>query len=175
MEILTPITLWTSISVFAGCLVLAAISDGRTMTIPNWASIAIVLAYLPWAFASGQPFLSILVHLGVGVGLFALGALLFARGIIGGGDAKLLAATTVWMGVEKLSAFLILIAIFGGLLAGLTLMCRKVWAGKPGGPALKWLNPPEGGVVGIPYGIAIALAGLVVIALTMTSATDLTF
>ena len=160
---------WTSILVFAGCLIYAGVSDFRTMTIPNWCSVAIAIAYLPLAYAAGIPVTGILIHFGIGIGLFVVGALLFAGGIFGGGDTKLLAAAGIWFGLEYLGAYLVTIALLGGLLALVTLGFRKYWSGRPGGPALLWLNPPEGQAVGIPYGIAIAAAGFLLIPMMVTT------
>jgi prepilin peptidase CpaA len=84
---------------------------------------------------------------------------MFAMGWIGGGDAKLVSATAVWMGWSLLMPYLAIASIFGGLLTILLLMFRrfrlpmflkgKAWAER--------LHKPRGG---IPYGVALAASAL---------------
>ena len=103
----------------------------------------------------------VLNHLGAGFLLLLISFAIFACGWIGGGDAKLMAATALWLGFDHLLPFLLWTAILGGGLALLVLTYRHVlppvwllgqsWA-------LRLHDPKQG----IPYGIAIAAAGLVV-------------
>ncbi len=88
------------------------------------------------------------------------GALLFARGVIGGGDAKLLAACAVWVGWTGLARFLFAVAIIGGLFGLLLLWLRRAnlhgsWTEKP------WIRRLLSDEEGIPYGVAIGLGGMV--------------
>jgi prepilin peptidase CpaA len=92
------------------------------------------------------------IGLAVGAGLFLIGAALFAVGAIGGGDVKLVAAVGAWVGLHGLPSFLVVMALLGGALALLQL------AGGRLGGAGGWLAPERG----VPYGVAIALAGLLV-------------
>jgi prepilin peptidase CpaA len=85
----------------------------------------------------------------------------FARGWIGGGDAKLAAATALWLGWAQLYEYLLYASLFGGALTLLLLEFRKrllppVLAKQPW---LARLHEPNGGV---PYGIALAAAALLV-------------
>jgi prepilin peptidase CpaA len=92
--------------------------------------------------------------------VFAIGATGFAAGVLGGGDVKLLAATSLFAGSAHVIDFLIVTALVGGALG------LAVLAGAPIGPAA----PTTDGAVrarlrsGLPYGPAIAAGGLWVVA-----------
>src|SRR5579862_5716140 len=91
--------------------------------------------------------------------VFALGAALFARGLIGGGDVKLLAAASLWAGATAVPMLLALTALFGGVVAAafLTPLARLGAARRGTAGTL------AGGQTPIPYGVAIAAAALLTI------------
>ena len=96
-------------------------------------------------------------RLGAGATLLIVGVALFAAGIIGGGDAKLLAASAPWIGWTGLFQYIILVTLIGGLLALVILGLRRfipprVTSGR------KWLAALSSGEHGLPYGVAIAAA-----------------
>jgi prepilin peptidase CpaA len=64
-----------------------------------------------------MPLATLGVHIAVGFGLFALGFGLFSAGLFGGGDAKLLAAAGLWLGLPDLMPFLVMTVFAGGALA----------------------------------------------------------
>lgn len=140
---------------FAGAM------DIFTMTIPNRISIVMCLAFFPAAWLAGLHWPQILEHVGAFAAVLAVGILLFARGVFGGGDAKLLAAIALWLGFDDLLPYLLCVAITGGSLAVMILMARQVPLPRPllGQPWAHRLHK-EGG--GIPYGIALA-AGVLMI------------
>ena len=93
--------------------------------------------------------------------MLLVGFSMFARGWIGGGDTKLMGAAALWMGFDHLLSFLLWTALMGGALALFLLAYRSIlppiWLiGQPW--ALRLHDPREG----IPYGVAIAGAGLLV-------------
>jgi len=149
---------------FGAIMAFAAAMDLMTMTIPNRISLALVAVFLIAAPLMGLAPGAILMHLAAGLLVLAAGILLFAIGGFGGGDAKLLAAGALWIGFDQLLAFLVLTAVLGGVLAIAILYYRKL----PilGLRAPHWainLHQPGGA---IPYGIAIAGSGLLVLPLT---------
>jgi prepilin peptidase CpaA len=150
-----------ALTVFAGLLVYAACSDIASLTIPNWVSIALALAFPPLALAGGVAPAEIGMHVLFGGSVLAVGFFLFQANIIGGGDAKLLASATVWIGFTGLPMFLVSTAVAGGALAALLLAARRV-AGSPAAyPAIveRLLTPRSG----VPYGVAIMAGGLMAI------------
>ncbi len=150
---------YSLLMIFPAVMIMAALSDLLTMTIPNRLSIILVVTFAPLAVAAGLPFEAFLMHLAAGVGILVAGFLLFSTGTLGGGDAKLLASAGLWIGITDLSTFLLYVAVIGGGLAFCILLYRRLpIAAVASGPA--WAFRLHGKETGIPYGIAIAGAAL---------------
>jgi prepilin peptidase CpaA len=91
--------------------------------------------------------------------VLAAGFALFALRVIGGGDAKLAAATTLWLGFGLTLPYLVYAALLGGVLTLAILALRRL----PLTPFLaryRWLERLHDRKSGVPYGIALAMAGL---------------
>jgi prepilin peptidase CpaA len=146
--------------VFPFAMAYAAAFDVLTMTIPNRLSLGIAAAFFLLAPIAGLAWQEVLIHLAVGTGVLMLGIALFAFGIIGGGDAKLLAAASLWLGLEPLAPFLGYVGIFGGALAVAVLAYRSVPAGAL--PLPDWAARLHAKGEGVPYGVAIAAGALTV-------------
>ena len=56
------------------------------------------------------------MHVGAAAAVLVVAFVFFARGWIGGGDAKLAAATALWLGFDQLLNYLIYASLFGGVL-----------------------------------------------------------
>ncbi len=140
-------------------LLVAAFRDLTTYTIGNWISAALVAGFILTA-----PFLGFgLSEIGGHVLVFAIALVIvmamFAMGWIGGGDAKLFAATALWMGWPDVLAYALFATLFGGGLTLFLLMARKAWL--PGiGP--QWSDRLMGDGGDVPYGIALTAGGLAV-------------
>lgn len=146
--------------IFAGLVIVAALKDVTSFTIPNWISIALVLAFLPAALAAGVAPTEFGLHLAVGVVALLAGMGMFFAGWIGGGDAKLLAAAALWLGWRDAAPFLLITGVAGGVLA-VTLMSLRSSAGRalaPSGPA--WWEKLRSPEAAAPYGVAIAVGAL---------------
>ena len=147
--------------VFPALAIVAALSDATTMTIPNWISAALVVAFFPAALVMGLSPTAIGISAALGVAALLAGMIMFALHWIGGGDAKLFAASALWLGLAGAAPFLAWTAIAGGALA-LALIGARRMAATTGVPFAQpaWLQrllAPEGD---IPYGIAIAAGAL---------------
>jgi len=144
---------------FPAMMALAGSFDLLTMTIPNRVSLALVAAFPVAAVCAGLGAAAIASHLAAGALMLAAGVFMFARGWLGGGDAKLLATAALWLGFEHLAGYVLLVAVFGGVLAVLVLFYRRlappVWV-----YGQAWALRLHDGKVGIPYGIALAVAAL---------------
>lgn len=144
--------------IFVIGLIDAAITDLRAFRIANRSPLILLAAFVPAAVAAGLDWQDWLRHLGAGMALLVVGVLLFARGVWGGGDAKLLPAAAVWTGFAGMPRFLMVMALVGGVLAVLALLARRVPLG-PAGPVRAWGERlAEAGHV--PYGVAIAAGGI---------------
>src|SRR5260370_21440846 len=106
---------WFAVFVVMAAPIAAALSDVATYLIPHRYSAATAIAF--FVFAIGRPLPFLLGGLAAAALLFAIGALLFARHLLGGGDVKLLAATGLWAGFDLLVLLIFASAIAGGLLA----------------------------------------------------------
>ncbi len=146
---------------FPALMAFAASSDFLTMTISNKVSLALIGGFLTLALMTGMSVGEIGNHLGAGALVLVVAFAFFARGWIGGGDAKLAAATALWLGFDQLLAYLLDASLLGGALTFLVIFARftplpsvlrgRVWAER--------LHDKDGG---IPYGIALAIAALLV-------------
>ena len=137
-------------ALFPLSLLAAARSDWRTLQIPNRLILVLLAGFPPVALLNSLTASEWLSHLGAAMTLFAAGAGLFALGLWGGGDAKLLPAAGLWLGWQPLPRFLLVMSMTGGLLALLALAMRAVPAGRR-----HFLAAGQ-----LPYGVAIAAAGL---------------
>jgi prepilin peptidase CpaA len=147
--------------VFPALVIAAALSDAASMTIPNWISAALVAAFFPVALAAGLPLATLATAVGVGAAALFIGAAMFALRWIGGGDAKLFAASALWLGVSGAAPFLMWTALAGGALA-LGLLSARRMAALTGRPVTlpAWLERLLAPAGDIPYGIAIAAGAL---------------
>jgi prepilin peptidase CpaA len=149
-----------TLSFFPALMVFAAISDLLTLTISNRISIALAVLFIAMAFACGLPATEILWHLACGgvMLIFVFG--LFARGWIGGGDAKLAAATAIWLGFDHLGDYALSASALGGLLTVAIILLRK-WPLPGVLLARQWIARLHAPGTGIPYGVALASAGVI--------------
>jgi prepilin peptidase CpaA len=142
-------------------MVYAGLMDLTTMRIRNGLVVMLLAAYALLAPLAGFTIEEIAWSAAIAIGLLIVGFVFFARGWMGGGDAKLLAVTTLWLGLDQAPAFLIYTALFGGALTLAILQLRLV-----GLPAFlgnrPWITRLQSDRTGIPYGVAITLGALMV-------------
>lgn len=145
--------------VFPAAMAFAGAMDLFTMTIPNRISIVLVVAFGVAAAMTGIGWAGLANHVGAGLLMLCVGIGMFALGWLGGGDAKLLAATALWIGFDYLVPYLLVAGIAGGLLAIAILLYRSImpplWLARQA-----WALRLHASRGGIPYGIALAAAGL---------------
>ncbi len=84
--------------IFPFCMAFAAISDMLSMTIANRVSLILIAAFAVVAPLTGMDWATYGWHFAAAGLVLGATFVLFAIGGMGGGDAKLLAATAVWMG-----------------------------------------------------------------------------
>ncbi len=146
---------------FPALMAFAASSDLLTMTISNRLSVALTAGFFLLTLITGMSLYAVGMHLAAAAVVLAVAFIFFAQGWIGGGDAKLAAATALWFGFDHLLDYLIYASLFGGALTLAILQFRKLPL--PGILArqacILRLHDSAGGV---PYGIALAAAALAV-------------
>ncbi len=150
-----------AIGVYAAALAGAGASDLVRYEIPNAVSLALVGAFL--LIVPTLPFASAAGHVTAAIMVLMIGAAAFMANIFGGGDAKLLAGTALWMGWQHLAAFILLTAIFGAVLALALLAARRVADRRPQLRQGRWYSRLLSNGEGVPYGVAIAASGLVLL------------
>ncbi len=146
--------------ILPAALAYAAVMDIFTMTIPNRISLALIGLFPVAAFVAGLPMYTVLMHLAAFAIVLAFGIALFSAGLLGGGDAKLLATSTLWIGMQPLVPFVAYVAICGGVLALLFMTLRAVPLAHLSLPA--WAARLHKSGNGIPYGLAICAGGLLI-------------
>jgi prepilin peptidase CpaA len=148
-----------------GLLLLVAYGDVRTRRISNTLNLTIgALGALRLALADSP--IDAALTLAAAAVVFAACMLLFWRGVIGGGDAKLVSAMILLVGHHKALDFLLLMSLCGGVLA-LAIMTRDVlarsWRSECARQTTEFGASGESGESTVPYGVAIATAGVIIL------------
>ncbi|WBH16770.1 A24 family peptidase [Sphingomonas radiodurans] len=138
---------WGLPAILALLLVSAGIEDARIREIANWKNAAIALMAPLWWVASGLSLWpDMVIQLGIATFVLALFLVAFQLGQMGGGDVKLIAALALWLPLTPLLQMLLVMSLVGGALTLVMLLEHKLRRNDR--------------VLEIPYGVAIAIAGL---------------
>jgi prepilin peptidase CpaA len=146
--------------IFPLCMLYAAISDAVSMTIANGISVVLVVAFAVIAPLTGMDWATYGWHFLALAVVLAVTFLLFAIGGMGGGDAKLMAATALWIGFNyNLLNYFVISTFVGALLTIVIMTYRKSPLAALTGRNmfLRHLADPS---AGIPYALALAVGGL---------------
>ena len=147
------------LSAFPAALLIAALNDLYEFKIPNWVSILMVVSFFAAGIVMRAPPSVLFEATMIGFGALVIGFILFARNVIGGGDAKLLASTVLWVGLPGLAGFLLNVALSGAVLAMVLILFRKAPA-LPFYAQAPWLLRLHQEPKDIPYAVAICAGGL---------------
>jgi prepilin peptidase CpaA len=138
------------LAILALLLLIAAVTDLKARIIANRLNLAIALLAPAYWWAGGlSPWPDMALQAALGVAVFAVFAGLFAMGWMGGGDVKLLGALALWLPLVPLMRMLFAMSLLGGVLTLIVVAVHRLRRVK---------TSPE-----VPYGVAIASAGLWVI------------
>jgi prepilin peptidase CpaA len=143
-------------------LAYACFSDLFTMRISNRVCLFVLALFPVAALAAGMAPAAVGMNLLTGLAVLAVSFTLFAFGWVGGGDAKLVAASAVWFGFDLVLDYVALSCLLGGglTLAILYARAHPLPAGLMGRP---WIAHLHERTTGIPYGIALGISALVVL------------
>jgi prepilin peptidase CpaA len=144
---------------FPAMMAFAASSDLLTMTISNRVSLILIAGFFVLALVVGMSGVDILSHVGAGTLVLVAAFGCFVQGWIGGGDAKLAAATALWFGFDHLLVYLLYASLFGGALT-LLLIQFRTWPLPRFLAGREWVERLHKKDGGVPYGIALAAAAL---------------
>jgi prepilin peptidase CpaA len=156
-----PMLFTLALFIFPVLMAFAASSDLLTMRIANWLVLLLAGAYFALAFLAEVSLTEIGMSLAAAAIVLVVAFAFFAFGWIGGGDAKLVSATTLWVGFGLLLPYLIYAALLGGALTLLILAARR-YPLAPWLRRIKWVDRLHDPKSGVPYGITLAVAGLLV-------------
>ena len=135
------------IAALALLLVSAGLEDIRTREIANWKNAAIALLAIGWWWSRGLAIWpDMVLQFGAAALVFALFAGAFFLGMMGGGDVKMIGALALWLPLSGLLPMLVVMSLVGGVITLAMLIEKRV---------RRSAAAPE-----IPYGVAIAIAGL---------------
>lgn len=155
---------------FPALLLAAAVYDLCTYTIPNLLPVSLFclfVVYMIVLFAAGDPLplRNVEMHAGAAAVALAIGIAMFAKGWIGGGDAKLFAAVCLWMGFGAMPDYTVVASLAGGALTVLLLLIRRVpIAAYVKGPS--WVLRLADPGAGVPYGAALSIGAVLVLPYT---------
>ncbi len=161
MPSLIEVARWATVLLVCLVLMIAGASDVRTRKIPNWTVLAAAALFGLWFFVGPPvPFLSSLAAAFI---VFACSCALYYFGIVGAGDSKLATAVALFAGLGRLPEFIFYMSLAGGVLA----LCMMV--AQPT-RVLVMLQMRGRGTLdrGVPYGVAIGLAGVMLLLPTVT-------
>jgi prepilin peptidase CpaA len=146
---------------FPALMAFAASSDLLTMTISNRVSLFLVGGFVALALLNGMSAADALLHFGAAGVVLVVAFGCFARGWIGGGDAKLAGATALWLGFDHLLPYLFYASLLGGALT-LIMIQFRVWPLPAVLQGQGWAERLHSRDAGVPYGIALAIGALLV-------------
>jgi prepilin peptidase CpaA len=152
----------TATSILAiGVLTAAAWDDLWARHIPNALPLSIGALAVVRLIPVGDPYPA-LWTIAAAAAVFAVSVLHWRLGLLGGGDAKLLAAAALLVGYHDLMAFLFLMSLAGAVVSLAVLAASRL-----GGPA-PLLLPFPGAIEtparpSVPFGVAIAAAAALVL------------
>lgn len=148
--------------IFPFAMGFAAVSDLISMTIQNRVSIILLVSFVVLAPLTGMAWDTYTMHFVAGAVVLAATFGLFAIGAMGGGDAKLMSATAIWLGWNlELVSYLLTLSLLGGILSLAILTYRNsqtiiVYAAR-----FAFMRRLFQKDEGIPYGVALGMAGLI--------------
>ncbi len=149
------------LTLFPAAMAFAASSDLLTMTITNRVALVLIGGFGLLAVLTGISAADLVSHAGAAAAVLVVVFVFFTCGWVGGGDAKLAAATALWFGFSHLVDYLFYASLLGG---ALTLLIIK-FRGIPLPPVFigrQWAERLHQRDSGVPYGIALATAALIV-------------
>jgi prepilin peptidase CpaA len=160
LDMTSPLSL-IALLVFPLLMAWAGSSDLLSMRITNRVVILVVAGFFALAFVVGLPLEVIGMHVACALLVLVFAFAFFAFGWIGGGDAKFIAATTLWLGFGIMLPYLVYASLLGGALTLLLLAVRR-WPLPQRLRDVVWIDRLHDSKSGVPYGLALAAAGLLV-------------
>ena len=151
---------------FPALLVYGAATDIVGRRIPNWVSLALFGGFIALAIASGMSLTDFGLSLAVAALAFAFGFFMFALGQMGGGDAKVIAATVPWFGMTQEALAYVVAFSVAGVIVTVPFLLRRigfVQVALASNPLSARLVAKSKHKRETPYGVALAAGGLLMV------------
>ncbi len=152
---------YLTVLIFPVLMAYAASSDLLTMRISNKIILALIAGFALVALLLGMPLAVLGWHFAAAAIVLVFAFAFFGFGWIGGGDAKLAAATALWVGFADTLPYLVYATLMGGALTLAILVLRK-WPLPLSLTEVEWIRRLHNPNAGVPYGIALAASGLLI-------------
>lgn len=123
--------MYVYLCLYALCICYAMWTDLTRLLIPNAVSIVLLALFVPFAAFTLEA-VPVLYHVGIALAVFVVTLVFHALGWMGAGDVKFMTATSVWMGPDLISGFVLSMGLLGALMAVFILMTRRyadLWRG----------------------------------------------
>jgi prepilin peptidase CpaA len=161
MQWIHQAALTTALFLFCLAVIYGALSDVRTYTIPNRVSYGLALLFLLFAALRWQD-LPLLLHLGIGLLVFIICLVFWQLRWMGGGDAKFVAAISLWMGPQRILLFMIFLALLSTVFVTLLRLARTWNPYFQGGSWPGWIKlmVQKAEENAVPYGLPAGIAAL---------------
>ena len=152
------------LTIFPVCMLFATFYDIFTMTIPNKITLVLIATFAICAPLAGISLETALWSIGLSIFVLMIGFALFSVGIMGGGDVKLLAASTLWFGTAFTVPYILYASILGGVLTLAILLLRRLPLLPLFATKFPWIERLHDKGQGVPYGAALGPAAIIVFA-----------
>ena len=157
---------WIFAGIFLGFLTIAALCDLANLRIPNRLTAAMAVAGPVALVLLGPGSGAVPAALLTGVVVLGISWAMFEMGWLGGGDAKLAAAASLWLGAEAMLVFVLATALFGAILAA-TLLVFGRWDTARALVGGRWHERLQAESISVPYAVAMAPAGAVALSVRL--------
>lgn len=147
-------------SIFVGFITLAMHADVAERRIPNRLTAMMAAVGAVYLLFSGPSSAALFSTIAVAFAVLGGGGLLSYLGIWGGGDAKLVAASAIWLGPVATPLFIGMVPIIGALQAVLTLSATLLLTFRAV-PGARWRPRLLARRITLPYAVSIGLAAIV--------------
>ncbi len=146
------------LSVFAATMMATVYKDATSMTIPNTISLVLIAAFFIIFPFVWQGWANFGEHLAAGGLMLVIGFAMFAFNGLGGGDAKLMAAISLWWTWPDLLVFVMYTTLAGGAVAIFILIGRQFVPARL--ITSPWVYNMIKDNTKMPYGLALAAGAL---------------
>jgi len=147
------LTATPAVVIFFSGMLHASLTDLKHRKITNFTILALLALWLPVAVITGLPWDAMVTSVFAAVLVFILGFGCFCMGWVGGGDVKLAAIASLWLGAGLTPAFLMLATIFGAVIA--LIFAAIAYLKRRSG------EPIQAELMMLPYGPGLASAAVV--------------